>query len=109
MLRQTYRNIELIISDNASTDATHAVCTELAARDSRVRYSRNDANIGAAKNYNHVFALARGKYFKWAAHDDVLAPSFVERCVAVLEADREIVLCSSKARRIDDRGEGIGA
>src|ERR671915_430558 len=75
ILEQSYESLELIISDNASTDDTADICRDLSARDARIRVSRNAQNVGAARNYNIVFNAARGKYFKWAAHDDVLAPT----------------------------------
>lgn len=86
ILEQDYENIELIISDNASTDETEAICRDLADKDQRVHYSRNEVNIGAAGNYNKVFHAAKGRYFKWAAHDDECHPSMVRRCVEVLES-----------------------
>ena len=58
VLDQTCEDLELIISDNASTDRTAQICNDFAARDSRVRFSRNPDNIGAARNYNRVFELA---------------------------------------------------
>src|ERR1700737_2789384 len=70
LLEQDYINFELIISDNASTDATQAICQEFADKDPRVRYYRNQTNLGASGNYDRVFELARGDLFKWAAHDD---------------------------------------
>src|ERR1051326_2036095 len=85
LLAQTYSDFELIISDNASTDATEQICRAHAAADPRIRYYRNDKNRGPVWNLNRVFELARGELFKWAAHDDVCAPTLVERCVEVLE------------------------
>jgi glycosyltransferase involved in cell wall biosynthesis len=108
ILRQTYKELELVICDNASTDDTAAICGEAAALDSRVRVYRQDRNVGAAANYNRAFELARGRYFKWAAHDDVLAPTFIERAVEVLESDPGVVLCSSRTGKIDHRGELVG-
>jgi glycosyltransferase involved in cell wall biosynthesis len=103
-LQQTYTDFELIICDNASTDATPEICGELAARDIRIRYYRNARNRGAAFNYNRTFALATGEYFKWAAHDDICAPEYVERCVKVLDANPGVVLCYPRARIIDESG-----
>ncbi len=80
---QTFTEYEAIISDNASIDATEQICRRVTASDSRFRYSRNDDNIGAAPNFNRVFEQATGRYFKWTAHDDLLAPTYLERCVAV--------------------------
>ena len=107
LLAQTYTDFEIVISDNASTDRTEAICCEFVARDKRVRYFRNDENIGASANYNRVFELARGEYFKWAAHDDLLAPTYLARCVEVLDAHPDVVLAYPQAKAINDRGEVI--
>src|SRR4030095_3279504 len=81
LLDQDYRDFELIISDNASTDETGRICAEYAIRDSRIRYFRNSQNIGAARNYSRVFELSHGELFKWAAHDDVHLPGSLKRGV----------------------------
>jgi glycosyltransferase involved in cell wall biosynthesis len=108
ILSQSYEDFDLIVSDNASTDRTHAICLDYAAQDSRIILQRNEVNLGAAQNFNLVYALARGEYFKWAAHDDLLAPQFLERCVAALDRDPSLILCYSKAARIDDQGYRVG-
>lgn len=105
ILGQTFTDFELIISDNASTDRTAEICQDYAARDARIRYSRNGRNIGAGPNFNRVFELARGRFFKWAAHDDVLEPEFLECCVAALEGAPDAVLCHTAVREIDEHGE----
>jgi glycosyltransferase involved in cell wall biosynthesis len=105
LLQQTFEDFELIISDNASTDSTKIICQEYAARDSRIRYYRNQSNIGAAKNFNQVFQMARGNLFKWAAADDVLSPNFLERCIDVLDCEPSVVLSYSKVDRINSAGE----
>lgn len=105
LLAQTYTNFELVISDNASTDCTQAICEAYEASDPRVRYYRNAVNQGAAANYNRVFALAEGKYFKWAAHDDIHAPGMLQHCVDVLERDESVVLCHVKTLIIDEHGK----
>jgi len=105
VLAQTFTDFELIISDNASTDRTEAICRKYAAQDHRIRYVRNASNLGAARNYNRVFELARGEYFKWNGHDDPLAPLFLERCVEILDGDPGIVLCFARNRAIDERGQ----
>ena len=108
ILGQTFQDFELIISDNASTDATESICRRYAAKDSRIRYYRNPNNQGAAQNYNRVFALARGEYFKWAAHDDVCKPNYLKQCVEVLDRESEVVLCYPKAHSIDGSGKQTG-
>src|SRR5215207_1517689 len=85
VLAQTYQNFELIISDNASTDSTEEICRDYAARDRRIRYFREPQNRGAAWNFNHTFELARGEYFKWVAHDDVIGPQYLARTVDQLD------------------------
>ena len=77
ILAQTFHHFELIISDNASTDRTAAICREFAARDARIRYHRQPRNFGAAANFNRSHELATGEYFKWAAHDDLLEPEYL--------------------------------
>jgi glycosyltransferase involved in cell wall biosynthesis len=109
ILAQTYQNFELIISDNASTDKTRHICQEYAKRDGRIHYYRNKVNLGAAWNFNRVFNLSSGVYFKWAAYDDVIAPEFLSKCVSVLDKDSSIVLCHSKTARIDENGMVVGA
>jgi glycosyltransferase involved in cell wall biosynthesis len=105
ILAQTFTDFELIISDNASTDRTEAICRQYAAQDPRIRYVRNANNLGAARNYNCAFELAHGEYFKWNGHDDPLAPSFLERCIEVLDRHPGVVLCFARNRAIDERGE----
>lgn len=101
---QGYRNLEIIISDNASTDGSGELCRELAARDPRVRYSRLPENIGGVANHNRVFELATGEFFMWASSDDLWAPAYVERCVAELQAHPDVVLVYTINARIDERG-----
>lgn len=108
LLTQTYQDFEIIICDNASTDATQQICRAYAESDPRVRYYRNTCNIGAAPNFNRTFKLSRGEYFKWSAHDDLCAPTFLEKCVAALDADASAVLCCSEILYIDAAGEVIG-
>jgi len=105
ILQQDYADFELIISDNASTDATQTICLEYAARDCRVRYHRNEFNIGASGNHNRLVKLARGQYFKWGSHDDVHLPGFLRRCVEVIEqAPPTVALVATKAEVIDENG-----
>jgi glycosyltransferase involved in cell wall biosynthesis len=108
ILNQTFTDFELIISDNASIDATAQICQEYARRDPRVRYFRQEHKIGAAENFNFLFKRARGQYFKWAAHDDVLDAEFLEQTVRVLDDDTKVVLAYSKANRIDAHGSWTG-
>lgn len=92
VLAQTFKDFELVISDNASTDRTEEICREYAAKDSRIRYYRNEKNLGAAKNFNKVFKLSSGEYFKWFASDCTIEPEFLMRCVEFLDKELTVVL-----------------
>ncbi len=107
LLSQTFLDFELIISDNASTDGTQAICLEYASQDRRILYDRLPENLGAAKNFNRVFEMSRGEYFKWAAHDDLCAPEYMERCIAILDESTSVVLCYSQTDVIDEHGAFI--
>jgi glycosyltransferase involved in cell wall biosynthesis len=108
ILGQSFKDFELIICDNASTDETMLICKEYSSRDSRIRYYRNHENIGAAANFNRTFELAHGTYFKWAAADDIISPSFVEKCVQILDDYPDVVLSYTKVDRINSSGEVDG-
>jgi glycosyltransferase involved in cell wall biosynthesis len=102
ILAQTFADFELVIADNASTDRTEEICREYALKDRRIRYYRHERNFGPAWNHNLVFELSIGKYFKWAAHDDLYAPDYLEKCVEILDRDPTVVLCHAKANVIDE-------
>lgn len=108
VLAQTHDDLELVICDNASTDRTAEICRDCAAGDRRIRLFRNDENLGAALNYNRVFAESRGRYFKWLAHDDRLLPTYVASTVATLEARPDAVMCHSVVDFIDPAGRRLG-
>lgn len=102
LLAQTFTDFELIISDNASTDGTEQICRDYADKDSRIRYYRADHNHGATWNHNYVIELARGEFFKLAAHDDVCEPGFIEACVDALDENPEAVLAFTDAKLVRD-------
>ena len=108
VLAQTLGNLELILCDNASSDRTSEICRDYAARDSRVHYFRNARNLGAAANYNLTFSHARGRYFKWLAHDDRMMPLFLAKTFRVLEERRDAVLCNTVVSYIDSTGKQLG-
>lgn len=107
-LAQTFTDFELIISDNASTDATETICRDYCNRDPRIRYFRNDKNLGGAANFNRVVHLARSQYFKWATYDDLVAPDLLRRCVETLDVTPEAILCYARTTLIDARGSLLG-
>ena len=104
LLDQSYTDFELVICDNASTDRTQEIAEKFVALDPRVRYVRNPRNIGLAKNFNRVFQLSRGKYFRWAMADDLVDAANLADCVAALEADPGVVLAVPSWDLIDAEG-----
>lgn len=107
ILGQTFENFELILSDNGSEDSTPDICIRYARTDSRIKYFRAKTNQGAAHNFNFVARKAEGTYFKWAAHDDLCAPQYLERCVERLDADPTIALCHTLSHCIDETGNVV--
>jgi glycosyltransferase involved in cell wall biosynthesis len=109
LLAQDYRDFELIIADNQSTDGTSAICQRYAQSDPRIRYVVNKSNIGAAANHNRVVELARGEYFKWAAHDDECFPTMLSRCVETMDAaPPDVVMVYPQSVIIDEFSNVIG-
>lgn len=102
LLAQSYRDFILIISDNASTDETADICRRYAGRDARIRYHRNEANIGLSANFNRVFTLSSTRYFKWATADDYVSADMLSDAIAVLEADPDIALCYPRTTLVDE-------
>jgi glycosyltransferase involved in cell wall biosynthesis len=102
---QSYRNLEIIVSDNASSDpAVRATVDEFTARDSRVSYHRHPENLGAMANFSSLVPKGSGEFFMWAADDDRWQPFFIERCVAGLQMDSSLVVCQMEAQYEVDGG-----
>jgi glycosyltransferase involved in cell wall biosynthesis len=109
LLGQYFQDFELIISDNASTDRTAEICRAFAANDRRIRYYRNESNIGSAPNYRRVFELARGEFFKWCSYDDLCHKCFLSRCLKIYEsAPPSVVLVYPRCEIIGEFGEFLG-
>jgi glycosyltransferase involved in cell wall biosynthesis len=107
LLGQTFRDFELIISDNASTDASGEICRRYADQDGRIRYHRNDTNIGMARNYNLLFEMSDSKYFRWATADDYTTPTMLAASVEIMEKDPSLSLCYSRAVFVDPEGREL--
>ncbi|RZD40499.1 MAG: glycosyltransferase family 2 protein [Thaumarchaeota archaeon] len=91
ILNQSYENIEIIISDDASVDSTKMICAEYVKKDSRIKYIQQTKNLGGLLNFNFVLSQAKSKYFMWAEVDDKWEPGFIQKNVAVLESNSNIV------------------
>ncbi len=109
LLGQDYEEFELIISDDASHDATSDICKKYERKDKRIKYLRSETNIGALRNHNKVFDLATGGYFMWACDNDSWEPKYISSCVEVLNNDPSVVLCYSSTHLMDENGRTIRA
>lgn len=104
LLASSYKNLEIIISDNASSDDTENICAALAQSDRRVRYFRHSENQGPTANFEYARSQATGKYFLWHGDDDHLDPNYIGACINELENDQSLVLVSGVAAY--HRGDG---
>jgi glycosyltransferase involved in cell wall biosynthesis len=102
---QTFKNFEILICDNASNDSTQEICKKHARQDSRIHYYRNDVNIGASANFDKVFSLSRAEFFKWAACDDLLESTYLEKCLKILRENTDVVGAHSLPLYVNARCE----
>lgn len=107
VVNQTLEDLELVISDNASTDETQEICESIAERDPRIRYYRNSENLGAAANFNRVFQLSTAPFFKWLGHDDFLEPEAMEKALEVIQEEPTISIVHWLERMIDEQGNTL--
>ena len=98
---QTFTDFELVISDNASTDSTSAICQEYEKKDGRIHYIKQKKNMGVWWNYKFIVEQAKGEYFVWAAADDWWKPDFLEKNVKELEANKNLIGSISEVRFLD--------
>jgi glycosyltransferase involved in cell wall biosynthesis len=95
VIAQTYTDFELVISDNASSDGTEAICKEYVKKDIRIKYIKQPVNIGAINNFNFLLKQASGIYFAWLCHDDYLDVFFLEMIARFLDEHADVALCAS--------------
>src|SRR5437867_3383186 len=104
LLKQDYPHLEIVISDNASTDGTSDYCRALAQVDPRVRYTRNEHNVGPAENFRLALERSTGELFMWASHDDKWGEHYVRNLVHSLSADASAVLATPAVIHIGEDG-----
>lgn len=107
ILAQTYPNLIVHVSDNASVDDTLKIIESIA--DGRVRIHRQEKNIGAEGNFNRCIQLAEGKYTAIFHADDIYEPEMVAKQVAFLEANPGVGAVFTEAATIDEQGVPLGA
>lgn len=103
---QTYREISIVVCDNASTDHTPKIC-EKHAVDPRLTVHRWERDVGASENFNRAFQLSEGAFFMWAAHDDWIEPNYISRCLEVLERKPEAAGCVTSVQLRAPRGKPL--
>lgn len=102
LIQQTYKNLEIIICNNNSTDNTKNIIKTYLEKDNRIRHHLNSEVLCAKDNFNLGFKLSSGKYFMWAACDDIWHPSFIEKAVMLLENNKKIVAVDCLFSSISD-------
>ena len=104
VLAQTEPDFELIVADNASTDDSASIAERYAREDPRIRLVRHPTNIGGHRNFRFTLAEATGEFFKWAAHDDLLAPTFLEETLGEFRQKPDLSLVFCDMAVIDEEG-----
>lgn len=96
VLAQDHERIELVISDNASTDSTEEIARALVKSDPRIVYHRHPENVGLLNNFIGAMQLSTGTFFRWIGDDDWLAPSCVSRGLAAFAEDERRILVTTR-------------
>jgi glycosyltransferase involved in cell wall biosynthesis len=104
-LRQTHRNIEVTVYDNASTDGTEELVRELARQDERLRYVRRERNLGPEANMDDAIRRGGAEFTMLLADDDWIADDYVQRCVAELLARPELSVAAGRPHYMRDESE----
>src|SRR5579871_3550594 len=105
ILGQSYSHLELIISDDCSTDGSNNICRDYAARDPRVKYFRQEKNLGISKNMEFLLKQSSGKYFMWAGNDDLWHIDFVKVLRGLLIQNSSAVVAFCNVEDIDEEGK----
>ncbi|MGB3135300.1 MAG: glycosyltransferase family A protein [Nodosilinea sp.] len=102
ILSQTLTDFQLVIGDNRSTDLTEQICRQYARQDERILYVLHPENLGASGNHNALFEHADAPYFKWASHDDLIHPEYLEKCIKLLDTSPSIGVAHSRSYVINE-------
>jgi glycosyltransferase involved in cell wall biosynthesis len=105
LLAQTMGDLEVVVCDNCSSDNTEEICRQYVRLDPRVKYFRNERDLGPAQNHTRCFENSTGKYFRWHAHDDMCEPRYLEAVVPVLDSDPTVSNAHTWTRVINDKNE----
>lgn len=106
---QTFLDLEIIVSDNASTDRTSEIVAKWAARDPRIRYHRQPENVGATRNFQWVLENVKSDWFMFAAYDDKWSPNYVETLYAAITASPGLWMASAQVTAMREDGSLMGS
>jgi glycosyltransferase involved in cell wall biosynthesis len=101
LVKQSYKNVEIIIADDRSSDNSQQICEEYASRYSQLTYIKNDTNLGAQGNFRKILRLCSGKYITYASQDDYWDENFISLLVEKLESNTSAVLAASAVQLLD--------
>jgi glycosyltransferase involved in cell wall biosynthesis len=104
LLAQNFSAFEVIIGDNRSDDRTEEICRDYAQRDPRIKYFKHPENLGQSGNFNRVFELSQGKYFRWIGDDDWVEPDYTRKCVDFLETHPGFTAVTTEQDHVFDDG-----
>ena len=107
LVSQSHQDWTMLISDNASEDETPDICKEYCKKDERIRYVRQERNIGPVANFKYLLDQADAPFFMWAASDDTWHPDFIASCMQLLEKEGTIGFAFSNLAVIDSQGRMI--
>ena len=96
ILSQSYNNLEIIVSNNCSSDETNSYLEKLSKTDKRVKIFNQNNQLEAGENFQFVLDQAKGKYFRWNAADDLMSKDYIEHNVEFLDNNLDYVSSSSK-------------
>ena len=102
LLKQSFSDFEIIISDNASTDRTEKICRKFVEIDSRIKYFRQKKNVGFS-SFLYILENAQGEYFFWTAVDDVILPEFIKKNVEILEQKKNVICSISQVKYFGEK------
>ncbi|AEF85216.1 glycosyltransferase [Treponema primitia ZAS-2] len=108
IINQSYKNIEIIITDDCSTDDSFSVIEGLASIDNRIIVIKNSENLKLIKTLNNAIDIAKGKYIARMDADDISMPMRIEKQVSFMELHSDYAICGTNAWHINERGKIIG-
>jgi glycosyltransferase involved in cell wall biosynthesis len=108
LTRQTHANLEILLSDNASTDGTAEICERFARNDSRIRYVRHEETLSAAQNFRYVVEHCESSWFMWASHDDLRDDNYVETLLSAFAANPTAALAVTDSMPFRDHRNPTG-